>query len=167
MAGHSMSSVAFLSRLNHRSRLRFSHKSLPLMFCAYLTFAIISVSRYPTYGFSTVPSRSYLPKQVTLPKISVLRSCPPSNNRRAQSKSFSFPTQLYASSIAPGCVGGSWCALSSAIYSAKAALHANPSFVLSSVFLLSIFGVALERRTTAGKALSVRPRKYRSPQHTQ
>jgi hypothetical protein len=32
--------------------------------------------------------------------------------------------------------------------------HKDPSFVLSAVLLLSIFGVSLERRTTIGKALS-------------
>ena len=34
-------------------------------------------------------------------------------------------------------------------------LHADPTFVLSAILLLSTFGISLERRTTIGKALSV------------
>ena len=36
----------------------------------------------------------------------------------------------------------------------RAPLHANPSFVLSAMLLLSTFGITLEKRTTVGKALS-------------
>jgi len=58
------------------------------------------------------------------------------------------PTSL--SATAAGKVG--WTA---ALAAGKQYLHADPSFVLTSVFLMSIFGVWLERRTVVGKALSV------------
>uniref|UniRef100_A0A6U6CH16 DUF819 domain-containing protein n=1 Tax=Odontella aurita TaxID=265563 RepID=A0A6U6CH16_9STRA len=57
-------------------------------------------------------------------------------------------------SLDPGRLGGSCNALATHITSARAALHVDPSFVLSSILLLSVFGISLERRTTLGKALS-------------
>jgi uncharacterized membrane protein len=42
----------------------------------------------------------------------------------------------------------------SALVRAQSFLHADPSFVLTGLLSLSIFGVILERRTTVGKALS-------------
>ena len=44
--------------------------------------------------------------------------------------------------------------LPDSILAGRNALHGDPTFVLSSILLLSIFGVALERRTLVGKALS-------------
>ena len=38
----------------------------------------------------------------------------------------------------------------------NAMLHSDSSFVLSTLFLTSAFGITLERQTTIGKALSVR-----------
>lgn len=43
---------------------------------------------------------------------------------------------------------------SSTVSALQQALHANPSYCLTVVLLLSAFGISLERRTTVGKALS-------------
>lgn len=44
--------------------------------------------------------------------------------------------------------------LPSSLLPNRAALHGDPSFVLSAILLLSTFGISLERRTVIGKALS-------------
>jgi len=44
--------------------------------------------------------------------------------------------------------------LPSSLLANRAALHGDPSFVLSAILLLSTFGISLERRTVIGKALS-------------
>ena len=44
--------------------------------------------------------------------------------------------------------------ISAALTMTQKNLHGNPSFVLTSVFLLSLFGISLERRSVIGKALS-------------
>lgn len=44
--------------------------------------------------------------------------------------------------------------LPSSFLTNRGALHGDPSFVLSAILLLSTFGIALEKRTVVGKALS-------------
>lgn len=41
-----------------------------------------------------------------------------------------------------------------ALLAGRTVLHGDPTFVLSSILLLSTIGISLERRTLVGKALS-------------
>lgn len=80
-----------------------------------------------------------------------LDSFPPMKLHRVGGTSSSLAAFI---NLDPACLGSSCSALASRISNARVALHADPSFVLSSILLLSTFGVSLERRTTLGKALS-------------
>lgn len=50
--------------------------------------------------------------------------------------------------------------LVSTVLGARNVMHRDPTFVLACVLLLSTFGIALERRTVVGKALSVSYNKF-------
>ena len=90
----------------------------------------IQRTEYPVFS---VNSAQLLPKTAKIPTTShhpIVRST----------------TTLHAA------LPSSWMA---SLAAGQKALHADPSFVLTAVLLLSIFGVSLERRTMVGKALSV------------
>ena len=76
--------------------------------------------------------------------------------RGSQSQFAAFPSSSpSSSSSSSSSLAMSMSATSGAIASLRSSLHANNSFVLSALLVVSSCGIAMEQRTTFGKALSV------------
>lgn len=117
------------------------HHSKTMKFIHCLLRGLVVVG--PIASSFVIPSSKI--RRCTRPRHDVLRAPPPSSiigiisspsherTRDASLHMMKLPTSVLAN---------------------RAVLHADPSFVLSSILLLSTFGITLERKTLIGKALS-------------
>jgi hypothetical protein len=100
----------------------------PSLLLASTVLLMLELNHTPVNGFVLPPSRP-----IIKPSLRSITTLAPFYRQDS-------PTGLQAMPVA--------------LTSMQSVLHNDPSFVLSTVLLLSIFGVSLERRTTVGKALS-------------
>lgn len=100
----------------------------PSLLLASTVLLMLELNHTPVNGFVVPPSRP-----IIKPSLRSITTLTPFYRQDS-------PTGLQAMPVA--------------LTSMQSVLHNDPSFVLSTVLLLSIFGVSLERRTTVGKALS-------------